>query len=98
MKRRNLICSALIALGIAGSAFAGGLHARWTARQAELPTAQTLHLDAQQTTTFNDLQARQRAFRSAAHAAIGDCGDCMSMRWGIWWFHCRSPQEPSRRS
>lgn len=72
MKRRTLMFSALIALGVAGSAVAGELHARWMARQTAQPSAQSLHLDTRQTQTFNDLQARQRAFRQAAYAAIGD--------------------------
>lgn len=71
MKRRTLLISGLIALGIAGSAVAGGLHARWMARQAMAPTAQSLGLDANQSAAFNELQERQGEFRRAAHAAIG---------------------------
>ncbi len=71
MKRRTLILSSLIALSIAGSAVAGGLHARWSARQALHPSAQSLGLNATQTATFDELQVRQREFRRAAHETVG---------------------------
>ena len=72
MRRRTLVLSSLLALAIAGAAVAGGLPARLAGQRFAPPTAKELGLDAAQSSAYAELQARQRAFRRAAHASLGN--------------------------
>jgi hypothetical protein len=73
MTRSSFLLAATLCAALVGAAYAQGLGGRLAAWRGDAIALSGL--SAQQSSAFTDLQARQRAFRRAAHAEFGQLLD-----------------------
>lgn len=71
MKRSSLLIAAALSVALVGTAYAQGFGGRLAGWRVSAAAPQIHGLSASQQAAFQQLQARQSAFRSAAHDEIG---------------------------